>query len=223
MWPRKNDFPTSRPACGIGGINSGSCWESWNPPVLTSAIIGIVYAHCAPWPEVVRASFHDQGFGEAALIFCGGLTPADFQIAFRRLEEQSRDLEAAQVDPVSGLAGKCRGAINRHFFRLPDPKKVSGFRSSRESRDSPEGNGWRRRFAGWRIIRESGVAFVPHFPPLHICACPTTLSGASAKRKSSNQTANFRGAGIRKNGCLLNDPGNGEERKFLKSAMETLN
>jgi hypothetical protein len=43
---------------------------------------------------------------EAALIFCGALTPADFQIAFQRLEEQGKELEAAQVDPVSGLAGK---------------------------------------------------------------------------------------------------------------------
>jgi hypothetical protein len=68
--------------------------------------MGFVYAHCAPWPEVVRASFHDQGFREAALIFCGGLTPEDFQTAFQRLEAQSRELEAAQVDPVSGLAGK---------------------------------------------------------------------------------------------------------------------
>jgi len=75
-------------------------------PEFTSAIMGFVFTHCAPWPEVVRASFNDQGFRESALIFCGGLTPADFQIAFRRLEEQSRELEAAQVDPVSGLPGK---------------------------------------------------------------------------------------------------------------------
>jgi hypothetical protein len=68
--------------------------------------MGFVYAHCAPWPEVVRASFDDQGFREAALIFCGGLTPTDFQTAFKHLEEQSRELEAAQVDPVSGLPGK---------------------------------------------------------------------------------------------------------------------
>ena len=46
-------------------------------------IMGFVYAHCAPWPEVVRASFNDQGFREAALIFCGGLAPADFQVAFQ--------------------------------------------------------------------------------------------------------------------------------------------
>ncbi|MCX6872255.1 MAG: hypothetical protein NTW21_00370 [Verrucomicrobia bacterium] len=40
-------------------------------------------------------------------IFCGGgLTPADFQTAFKRLEEQSRKLEAAQVDPVGDLGGK---------------------------------------------------------------------------------------------------------------------
>ena len=26
----------------------------------TSAIMGFVFTHCAPWPEVVRASFNDQ-------------------------------------------------------------------------------------------------------------------------------------------------------------------
>jgi hypothetical protein len=62
--------------------------------------------HCAPWPEVVRASFNDQGFRESALIFCGGLTPADFQTAFKRLEEQSRELEAAQVDAMGEIGGK---------------------------------------------------------------------------------------------------------------------
>ena len=72
-------------------------------PEFTAAIMGFVYAHCAPWPEVVRASFNDQGFREAALIFCGGLTPADFQVAFKRLEEQSRDLEAAQVEAMPGM------------------------------------------------------------------------------------------------------------------------
>ena len=75
-------------------------------PEFTSAIMGFVFAHCAPWPDVVRASFDDQAFRESALIFCGGLTPADFQTAFKRLEEQSRELEAAQVDPVAGLGGK---------------------------------------------------------------------------------------------------------------------
>jgi hypothetical protein len=75
-------------------------------PEFTGALMGFVYAHCAPWPEVVRASFNDQAFREAALIFCGGLTPADFQTAFKRLEEQSRELEAAQVDPVAGIGGK---------------------------------------------------------------------------------------------------------------------
>jgi hypothetical protein len=68
--------------------------------------MGFVYAHCAPWQEVVRASFNEQTFRESTLIFCGGLTPADFQTAFSRLEAQSRELEAAQVNPVSGLAGK---------------------------------------------------------------------------------------------------------------------
>lgn len=75
-------------------------------PEFTSAIMGFVYAHCAPWPEVVRASFNDQGFREAALIFCGGLTPGDFQTAFRRLEEQSRELEAAQVETMGTISGK---------------------------------------------------------------------------------------------------------------------
>jgi len=55
---------------------------------------------------VVRASFGDQAFREAALIFCGNLTPADFQTAFKRLEEQSQQLEAAQIDPLGGLPGK---------------------------------------------------------------------------------------------------------------------
>jgi hypothetical protein len=75
-------------------------------PEFTSAIMGFVFTHCAPWPEVVRASFDDQLFRESALIFCGGLTPADFQTAFRRLEEQSRELEAAQVEPMGGIGGK---------------------------------------------------------------------------------------------------------------------
>ncbi len=83
-------------------------------PEFTSAIMGFVFTHCAPWPEVVRASFDDQAFREAALIFCGGLTPADFQIAFKRLEEQSRELEAAQVETMGGLGGKkSRRATNR--------------------------------------------------------------------------------------------------------------
>ena len=75
-------------------------------PEFTAAIMGFVYSHCAPWPEVVRASFHDQGFRESALIFCGGLTPGDFQTAFKRLEEQSRELEAAQVGTMGDLGGK---------------------------------------------------------------------------------------------------------------------
>ncbi len=75
-------------------------------PAFTSALMGFVYVHCAPWPEVVRASFDEQRFREETLIFCGGLTPADFQTAFKRLEEQSKELEAAQVDPVSGTGKK---------------------------------------------------------------------------------------------------------------------
>jgi hypothetical protein len=72
----------------------------------TSALMGFVFAHCASWPEVVRASFDDQRFREETLIFCGSLTPADFQTAFKRLEEQSKELEAAQVDPASGVGKK---------------------------------------------------------------------------------------------------------------------
>jgi len=75
-------------------------------PEFTSSLMAFVYTHCAPWPEVVRASFNDQAFREAALIFCGSLTPADFQTAFQRLEAQSRELEAAQVDSLGGLGGK---------------------------------------------------------------------------------------------------------------------
>jgi hypothetical protein len=75
-------------------------------PAFSSALMGFVYVHCAPWPEVVRASFDEQRFREETLIFCGGLTPADFQTAFKRLEEQSKELEAAQVDPVSGTGKK---------------------------------------------------------------------------------------------------------------------
>jgi hypothetical protein len=75
-------------------------------PEFTSAIMGFVFTHCAPWPEVVRASFDQQQFRESALIFCGSLTPADFQTAFKRLEEQSRELEAAQVETMGDLGGK---------------------------------------------------------------------------------------------------------------------
>jgi hypothetical protein len=75
-------------------------------PEFTSAVMGFVFAHCAPWPDVVRASFDDQRFREESLIFCGSLTPTDFQTAFQRLEEQSKQLEAAQVDPVSGVGAK---------------------------------------------------------------------------------------------------------------------
>ena len=75
-------------------------------PDFTAALMGFVYSHCAPWPDVVRASFDVQRFREEALIFCGDLTPADFQTAFQHLEEQSKHLEAAQVEPASELGGK---------------------------------------------------------------------------------------------------------------------
>ena len=83
-------------------------------PEFTAAIMGFVFTHCAPWPDVVRVSFNDQTFRESALIFCGGLTPADFQTAFKRLEEQSKELEAAQVETMGGVgAKKPRRATNR--------------------------------------------------------------------------------------------------------------
>ncbi len=52
------------------------------------------------------APSQNEGIEEPALIFCGGLAPEDFQTTFQRLEAQSRELEATQVEPVSGLAGK---------------------------------------------------------------------------------------------------------------------
>ena len=83
-------------------------------PEFTAAIMGFVFAHCASWPEVALVSFDQQAFRESALIFCGGLTPADFQIAFKRLEEQSKELEAAQVETMGGAgAKKLRRATNR--------------------------------------------------------------------------------------------------------------
>ena len=75
-------------------------------PEFTSAVIGFVFTHCAPWPEVVRASFDPQDFREQALIFCGEFTPADFQTAFKRLRDQTRELEAAQAETVSGIGAK---------------------------------------------------------------------------------------------------------------------
>jgi hypothetical protein len=75
-------------------------------PEFTSALMGFVFVHCAPWPDVVRASFDDHRFREEALIYCGDFTPSDFHTAFKRLEEQSKQLEAAQVEPASELGGK---------------------------------------------------------------------------------------------------------------------
>lgn len=46
----------------------------------------------------LTAAWRPEGPADPAL--------ADFQTASRRLEEQSRELEAAQVDPVGGLPGE---------------------------------------------------------------------------------------------------------------------
>ena len=48
-------------------------------PEFSAAMLGFVFTHCAPWPEVVRASFDAQAFREAALLFCGALGPDDFR------------------------------------------------------------------------------------------------------------------------------------------------
>jgi hypothetical protein len=83
-------------------------------PEFTGAMIGFVYVHCAPWPDVVRASFDSQEFRVAALIFCGDLTPADFKVAFKRLEDQSLQLQAAQAEALSsGRIKKPRPATSR--------------------------------------------------------------------------------------------------------------
>ena len=73
-----------------------------NTPEFTGALLGFVYAHCAPWPDVVRSSFGAQAFREDALIFCGAMTPADFAAAFAQIEAQGKQLGAAQVTPASG-------------------------------------------------------------------------------------------------------------------------
>lgn len=53
--------------------------------------------------EHVAMPDHEGGAARLLVV----VDPAsDFQTAFRRLEEQSRELEAAQVEPVSGVAGK---------------------------------------------------------------------------------------------------------------------
>lgn len=50
--------------------------------------------------------FNDLRFHEGSQIACGGFIPADFQTAFRCLEEQSREMEAAQDDTVGGIPEK---------------------------------------------------------------------------------------------------------------------
>ena len=82
-------------------------------PEFTSAILGFVYAHCGPWPEVVRASFDEQEYRESALIFCGDLTPGDFKDALNALEQQGRQIEVAQIEAVGTGAKKQRRATSR--------------------------------------------------------------------------------------------------------------
>jgi hypothetical protein len=75
-------------------------------PEFTAAVMGFVFAHCAPWPEVVRASFDAQRFREDALLFCGDLEPDAFRSAFEALEAQGAQLSAAQVEVQGGTPGK---------------------------------------------------------------------------------------------------------------------
>jgi hypothetical protein len=75
-------------------------------PEFSAAVMGFIYTHCAPWPEVVRASLDEKEFRVCSMIFCGDLTPDDYQIAFKRLEQQCKMLEASQVEIVEEIGGK---------------------------------------------------------------------------------------------------------------------
>ena len=80
-----------------------------------------------------RASFNDQGFRESSLIFCVGPTPADYQTAFKRLEEQSRELEAAQVETMGDIGGKkplpATSPVSYPPKCSPSPPKLDGQKS----------------------------------------------------------------------------------------------
>lgn len=89
-------------------LASGSIPDEGTPE-LTQAIIAFVFTHAAPWPDVARASFDNQAFREAALIFCGDLTPADFQVAMQSFAEQTSQLQAAQTEVIGETGGKKHG------------------------------------------------------------------------------------------------------------------
>ncbi len=69
-----------------------------NSAEFTGAVLGFIFAQCAPWPQVVKVSFDAQAFREASLIFCGEISPAEINLAINTLKQQARELEAAQVD-----------------------------------------------------------------------------------------------------------------------------
>ena len=75
-------------------------------PELLEALMGYIYAHCAPWREVVTHSFQPGEFRTEALVFCGELTPRDYKAAMDGLREQGRQLEAAQAKQASSIGKK---------------------------------------------------------------------------------------------------------------------
>jgi hypothetical protein len=103
---------TGNPLVGKAGKDENAPVLEDGTPEFTRSIIGFVFIHCAPWPEVVRASFDEQEFREQALIFCGDFTPADFKVAFKRLEQQTSELEAAQAEATGVRGKKPRRATN---------------------------------------------------------------------------------------------------------------
>ena len=66
-------------------------------PEYNEAVFGYTYAHAGRWPEIARASFNPQEFREKALIFCGRFTPEDYRTVGKAIEDQGRQLGAAQV------------------------------------------------------------------------------------------------------------------------------
>jgi hypothetical protein len=100
---------TGNPLIGCETPNDGT-------PEFTAAIMGWTYAHCAPWDEVVKASFDPQEFQLRALVFCGSFTPDHYRAVFRAIEQQGDELSAAQVTAVSSGSKKKRRATSLGFW-----------------------------------------------------------------------------------------------------------
>ena len=89
---------------------SGSCWQE-RVRALCVAYRDLAHRHPGvfrllyPYPRPIRSELVVREACFAALRD-GGLAPADFQTAFKRLEDQSRQLEAAQVEAVAEPGGK---------------------------------------------------------------------------------------------------------------------